>query len=91
MRRLMTNQKTGVSSIGRSRRIMLAILAFIGSTVIGYIAILVGFLTFWEMSEQPDHNGGVALAVAFFVAPIAGLIIGIAGAIWTARKLLRKA
>lgn len=76
--------------MGNVGKVLVISLAFIGSLVIGYLAILIGFLSLWEAMGNADQNGGIAMSVAFFIAPVAGLIIGVAGAVWTKRTFSRR-
>jgi hypothetical protein len=76
--------------MSRVRKILLIVLAFIVALLVSYFVILIGFLSIWDMAGYGDQNGGVAMGVGFFFAPIGALIIGFIAAIWTAIKLSGK-
>lgn len=76
--------------MSRTRKILRVILAFIVAMIVSYFVILIGFLSIWDMMGYGDQNGGVAMGVGFFFAPIGALIIGIIAAIWTAIRLSGK-
>ena len=84
---LLSSITKGYGNMGQPGRFLAISLACIGSSILSYVLILIGFVSAWETMGNHDQNGGVAMVVAFSIAPIGGLFVGIAASIWTARAL----
>ena len=67
------------------------LLGFIGGLVLGYCIVLFGWVTYTNLFDVADLGGGKAMGIAFFFAPVGGVILGIIGAVWLARRVGRKA
>ena len=65
---------------------MKALGLFVVGVVVGYLAILFGWVTFTEFIPVADHDGGTTMAVGFFFAPLGALVLGIILAIAFGRK-----
>jgi len=52
--------------------------AFILGTIIGYLVILFGWIAYTEIADIFDREGAMIMGVAFFFAPIGGLLLGLA-------------
>lgn len=59
---------------------------FIGGLVLGYCIVLFGWVAYTDLFDVADLGGGKAMGIAFFFAPVGGVILGIIGAIWLARR-----
>ncbi len=71
-------------------RLLIASGAFIVATIIGYFAILFGWIAYTEMAGVFDREGAMIMGIAFFFAPIGGLLIGLAVAIVAYRLMSRR-
>jgi hypothetical protein len=67
------------------------LLGFIGGMVLGYCIVLFGWVTYTNLFDVADLGGGKAMGIAFFFAPVGGVILGIIGAVWLTRRVGRKA
>jgi len=67
------------------------LLGFIGGLVLGYCIVLFGWVTYTNLFDVADLGGGKAMGIAFFFAPVGGVILGIISAVWLARRVGRKA
>lgn len=54
--------------------------------VIGYCVVLFGWVGYTNLVGYRDFEGAATMGVAFFFAPVGAIILGIAGAIWLARR-----
>ena len=61
--------------------------AFILGTIIGYLAILFGWIAYTEMAGIFDREGAMIMGVAFFFAPIGGLLLGLVASIVIFRRM----
>ena len=62
------------------------LLGFIGGLVLGYCIVLFGWVAYTDLFDVADLGGGKAMGIAFFFAPVGGVILGIIGAVWLARR-----
>jgi hypothetical protein len=67
--------------------IFLPFLAFVGGAVAGWVAALIAYIVYFEMTDAIDREGGTAMAVAFALGPLLGVIVGTVAAIITARAV----
>jgi hypothetical protein len=51
-------------------------LGFIGGLIAGYCIVLFGWVAWTNIADVSDMGGGKAMGVAFFFAPIGGVIAG---------------
>jgi hypothetical protein len=58
---------------------------FVLGAAIGYCVVLFGWVAYTNLVDYRDFEGAATMGVAFFLAPIGAIIVGIAGAIWLAR------
>ena len=65
---------------------MKALGLFVVGVIVGYLAILFGWVAYTEFIPVADHDGGTAVAIGFFVAPLGALVFGIILAIAFGRK-----
>ncbi len=65
-----------------------ALLGFLAGLVLGYAAILFGWVAF----ATPDRtsSGGDIMAIGFVVAPMGSLVLAAVGAIWFGRARTTK-
>ena len=66
-------------------RVLLTLLAFIGGAIGGWILAIIGYILVFEITGANDREGGTAMAVAFALGPMLGLVTGIISAVLTAR------
>jgi hypothetical protein len=66
-------------------------LGFIGGLVLGYCVVLFGWVAYTNLFDVSDLGGGKAMGIAFFFAPIGGVLTGILGAAWLVRRSGRRA
>lgn len=57
-------------------RTLAGFLGFIGGLIAGYCLILFGWVAYTNIADVSDMGGGKAMGVAFFFAPIGGVIAG---------------
>jgi len=62
---------------------MLAMLAFVGGVVLGWILAMVGYVAWFELTDTIDREGAAAMGMAFGIGPMIGLITGVFAALWT--------
>jgi hypothetical protein len=67
------------------------LLGFIGGLVLGYCIVLFGWVTYTNLFDVSDLGGGKAMGIAFFFAPIGGVLTGLLCAVWLVRRVARKA
>jgi len=58
------------------------IAGFIAGLVIGYCIVLFGWVALTNLAAVRDFEGAAAMQVAFFFAPVGGLITGVALGLW---------
>jgi hypothetical protein len=63
-----------------------ALLVFLGGLAGVYLLTLVAYIVFTVIFDYQDREGAAAMGVAFFFAPIGGLICAVAAAVWAARR-----
>lgn len=51
---------------------------FILAVIVGYLAILFGWLAYAELAGVSDREGAMIMGIVFFFAPAGALLIGIA-------------
>jgi hypothetical protein len=57
-------------------RTLAGFLGFIGGLMLGYCAILFGWVAYTNIADVSDMGGGKAMGVAFLFAPLGGVIAG---------------
>jgi hypothetical protein len=57
-----------------------AVTIFAVATVVGYFAILFGWLAYAALFDIPDREGGKGMAMIFIFGPAAGAVIGLIAA-----------
>jgi hypothetical protein len=67
-----------------------AITIFILGTVVGFLAIAVGYTTYADSTNYFDREGATGMAVVFFYAPLGGIIVGVVSAVATYKFLKRR-
>ena len=70
---------------------LIAIGVFILATILGYLAILFGWIAYTELADVFDREGAMIMGIAFFFAPAGGLLIGLVASIVTFRRMSRRA
>jgi hypothetical protein len=65
-------------------------LGFIGGLVLGYCAVLFGWVAYTNLFDVSDMGGGKTMGIAFFFAPVGGVIAGIVCAILLAGRAGRR-
>jgi len=66
-------------------------LGFFGGLLLGYPAVLFGWVAYTNIADVSDMGGGKIMGIAFFFAPIGAVVAGIAGAVWLARRAGKRA
>ena len=66
-------------------------IGFIGGLVLGYCAVLFGWVTYTDIFDVSDLGGAKAMGIAFFFAPVGGVIAGIICAVLLMRRTGRRA
>jgi hypothetical protein len=57
-------------------RTLAGFLGFIGGLIAGYCIILFGWVAYTTIADVSDMGGGKAMGIAFFFAPLGGVIAG---------------
>jgi hypothetical protein len=65
------------------KRFGLTLLAFIGGAIGGWISAIIAYIVYFEVTGSYDREGGTAMAVAFALGPLLGLITGLIAAVVT--------
>jgi RsiW-degrading membrane proteinase PrsW (M82 family) len=68
----------------------IAIITFILGTVVGFLAIAVGYIAYADSANYFDREGATGMAVMFFYAPVGGILVGIISAVATFKILKRR-
>jgi hypothetical protein len=68
------------------KRAALAILGFLGGAILGWLATLGAYIVLSSAGAFFDRDGGIAMGFAFTIGPLVGLLAGILGAVWAARR-----
>ena len=55
---------------------------FIAGLVVGYCAVLFGWVALTNVVTVSHFEGAAAMQVAFFFAPLAGIVTGVALGLW---------
>jgi hypothetical protein len=55
---------------------------FIAGLVIGYCIVLFGWVALTNVVAVRDFEGAAAMQVAFFFAPLGGIVMGVAVGLW---------
>ena len=58
------------------------LLGLIGGLVAGYCIVLFGWVAYTNIAAARDFEGAAAMQVAFFFAPLGGLVTGVALGVW---------
>lgn len=72
-------------------KIVARFLGFIIGLIAGYCAVLFGWVLYTDLFDVGDLGGGKAMGIAFFFAPIGGVIAGFIGAFLLGRFAARRA
>jgi hypothetical protein len=67
----------------------IAISTFVGATIVGFLAIAIGWLAYADSNNYFDREGSTGMAVIFMIAPMGGVAIGAAFA-FLAYRLARR-
>ncbi len=62
------------------RNLIIAVAGFVLGAIAGYALVFFGTILAWEILGVRDRDGGGHMALGLVIAPIAGLIGGVAGA-----------
>lgn len=73
------------------RIVLLAILAFLGGFIAGYLCAVIAGLLIVEYAGIFDREGALSMGIIFMIGPAAGLVAGLAAAIAAAIRLRRVA
>jgi hypothetical protein len=66
-------------------------LGFIAGLILGYCAVLFGWVAYTNIADVSDMGGGKTMGIAFFFAPLGGVIVGLVCAILLVRTAGRRA
>jgi hypothetical protein len=66
-------------------------IGFICGLALGYCAVLFAWVAYTDIFNVADLGGGKAMGIAFFFAPIGGVIAGIICAVLLVRRAARRA
>lgn len=69
------------------KAVFAGIAGFVGGVIAGYCVVLFGWIAYTELFDILDREGAKVMGVAFGFAPLGGLLAGIAGAVWAARRV----
>jgi hypothetical protein len=58
------------------------VLGFMLGLVVGYCIVLFGWVAYTNFVDVSDFEGAASMQVAFFFAPLGGLVTGIGLGIW---------
>ena len=64
------------------------VLVFAAATLIGYVVVLFGWLTYADLFDIADREGGKGMTMIFILAPAGGAMIGLIAAGLLARRRL---
>jgi len=70
---------------------MRLVLGFLLGLVAGYCAVLFGWVAYTNLLGSHHFEGAAAMQVAFFFAPIGGLLAGAVLGVWWQRRKRRAA
>ena len=62
------------------------VLGFLLGLVAGYCVVLFGWVAYTNLVNVRDFEGAASMQVAFFFAPLAGLLTGLVLGIWWQRR-----
>ncbi len=68
------------------KRGLFAFLAFLGGAIAGWLMMLGGYIVLSSVELLFDREGAGAMAFAFFIGPVVGLICGLIAAVWSLRR-----
>ena len=85
------NAASNGQGAGNTRAAFKIFLVFLGGTILVFAVTVFGTLGAWELLGVQDRDGGSAMALVFFIAPVVGLLGGILSAIVAATRLGRAA
>lgn len=71
-------------------KLLAGIAGFVIGAVLGYCIVLFGWVAYTNIVDYHDFEGAASMGVAFFFAPLGGIVLGIFGAIWLARRAGRR-
>lgn len=57
-------------------RTLAGFLGFIGGLMLGYCVILFGWVAYTNLVDVMDRGGAMTMGIAFFFAPLGGVIAG---------------
>ena len=66
-------------------RTLVGFLGFIGGLIAGYCVVLFGWVAYTTIADVSDMGGGKAMGIAFFFAPLGGVVAGAIAAILLTR------
>ncbi len=72
------------------RAFFLSLTAFLTVTTIVYLALVVGVLTYWEMTGYQDREGAGSMGLIFILGPGLALPLGLIAAIITFVKTRKR-
>jgi hypothetical protein len=71
------------------KKTLAGLAGFVLGAVIGYCAVLFGWVAYTNLVGYRDFEGAATRGVAFFLAPVGAAILGIVGATFLARRAAR--
>ena len=54
----------------------IAIATFVGATIVGFLAIAIGWIAYADSTNDFDREGSTGMAVVFMIAPMGGIAFG---------------
>ena len=54
----------------------IAISTFVGATIVGFLAMALGWLAYADSIDYFDREGSTGMAVIFMIAPTGGIVAG---------------
>jgi Flp pilus assembly protein TadG len=68
------------------KRGVASLLGFLGGAIVGWSLSIAAYVVLTSAGFLFDRDGGIAMAFAFTIGPVLGLVLGIVGAVWARRR-----
>jgi membrane associated rhomboid family serine protease len=72
------------------RVLMWSLLGFVAGLLLGYFAVIFGWVGYSLYARIGDVDGGKLMGIVFLAAPLGGLAGGLIGAFWFALRAARR-
>lgn len=71
------------------RNVVLGAVAFVAGAVGGWVAVMVAYVLYIQVTGAFDREGAMAMGAAFGIGPTVGVLVGMLAAAWTIARLRR--